>query len=182
MHICTHGAHTACALRRVLKLIAWLSLEVIKTKNTNSLFFPIFSEISSEAEGIYWADVQDRLVLPQEAIEDYAKNGHIIPAYGCGDAQMKSTVLPSIYRATQLSHSSLRARQSTFSRGRTSCVKFGLFHDLPVPLEYIEHISEKLKRPMALCHSVHDLEKAVKNLWTCRFSIQRQTVLACIAA
>ncbi|GFR13766.1 latrophilin Cirl, partial [Trichonephila clavata] len=52
-----------------------LSLEVIKTKNTNSLFFPIFSEISSEAEGIYWSDIQDRLVLPQEAIEDYAKNG-----------------------------------------------------------------------------------------------------------
>ncbi|GFR23295.1 latrophilin Cirl [Trichonephila clavata] len=59
----------------LIKSKVWLSLEVIKTKNTNSLFFPIFSEISSEAEGIYWSDIQDRLVLPQEAIEDYAKNG-----------------------------------------------------------------------------------------------------------
>ncbi|CAL1265128.1 unnamed protein product [Larinioides sclopetarius] len=59
----------------LIKSNVWLSLQVIKSKNTKSLNFPTFAEISSEADGIYWLNVQDKLVLPQEAIEDYAKNG-----------------------------------------------------------------------------------------------------------
>ncbi|GFU05574.1 latrophilin Cirl [Nephila pilipes] len=59
----------------VIKSKVWLSLQVLKTKNTKSLYFPTFSEISSEAESSYWGDLPDRLVLPQEAIEEFAKNG-----------------------------------------------------------------------------------------------------------
>ncbi|GBN07744.1 hypothetical protein AVEN_1878-1, partial [Araneus ventricosus] len=59
----------------LIKSNVWLSLQVIKSKNTKSLNFPTFAEISSEADGIYWLNVQDKLVLPQEAIEDYTKNG-----------------------------------------------------------------------------------------------------------
>ncbi|GIY55828.1 latrophilin Cirl [Caerostris darwini] len=59
----------------VIKSNVWLSLQVLKTKNTNSLYFPTITEISSEAEGIYWLNIQDKIVLPLEAVEDYEKNG-----------------------------------------------------------------------------------------------------------
>ncbi|GFV99093.1 transposable element Tcb2 transposase [Trichonephila clavipes] len=53
-----------------------------------------------------------------------------------------------------------------------------------------EHVWDKLKRQMPPCHSVHDLELAVQDLWAhlsqdnvrCRINSMPDRVAACIAA
>ncbi|GFX55350.1 transposable element Tcb2 transposase [Trichonephila clavipes] len=57
-------------------------------------------------------------------------------------------------------------------------------------LSPVEHFLDQLKRQMPLCHSVHDLELAVQDLWAhlpqdntrCLFNSMLARVAACIAA
>ncbi|GFT37588.1 transposable element Tcb2 transposase [Trichonephila clavipes] len=45
-------------------------------------------------------------------------------------------------------------------------VIFRLFRGRPLPdLSPVEHVWDQLKRQMPSCHSVHDLELAVQDLW-----------------
>ncbi|GFW21489.1 DDE_3 domain-containing protein [Trichonephila clavipes] len=54
----------------------------------------------------------------------------------------------------------------------------------------VEHVWDQLKRQMPSCHSVHDLELAVQDLWThlpqdnirCLINSMPNRVAACIAA
>ncbi|GFV41684.1 transposable element Tc1 transposase [Trichonephila clavipes] len=68
-------------------------------------------------------------------------------------------------------------------------------HTLPWParspdLSPVEHVWDQLKRQMPLCHSVHDLELAVQDLWAhlpqdnirCLINSMSERVAACIAA
>ncbi|GFV86377.1 transposable element Tcb2 transposase [Trichonephila clavipes] len=61
----------------------------------------------------------------------------------------------------------------------------------PLPdLSPVEHVWDQLKRQMPLCHSVHDLELAVQDLWAhlpqdnirCLINSMPDRVAACIAA
>ncbi|GFV02691.1 transposable element Tcb2 transposase [Trichonephila clavipes] len=61
----------------------------------------------------------------------------------------------------------------------------------PLPyLSPVEHVWDLLKRQMSSCHSVHDLELAVQNLWahlsqdnlSCLINSMPDRVAACIAA
>ncbi|GFX18581.1 transposable element Tcb2 transposase [Trichonephila clavipes] len=67
-------------------------------------------------------------------------------------------------------------------------------HTLPLPsrspdLSPVEHVWDHLKRQMPSCHSVHDLELAVQDLWvhlpqdniTCLINSMPDRVAACIA-
>ncbi|GFW46948.1 transposable element Tcb2 transposase [Trichonephila clavipes] len=69
------------------------------------------------------------------------------------------------------------------------------FQTLPWParspdLSPVEHVWDQLKRQMPSCHSVHDLELAVQDLWTrlpqdnirCLINSMSDRVAACIAA
>ncbi|GFV06984.1 transposable element Tcb2 transposase [Trichonephila clavipes] len=69
------------------------------------------------------------------------------------------------------------------------------FQTLPWParssdLSPVEHVRNQLKRQMASCHSVHDLELAVQDLWAhlpqdnirCLIDSMPDRVAACIAA
>ncbi|GFV85948.1 uncharacterized protein TNCV_203281 [Trichonephila clavipes] len=69
------------------------------------------------------------------------------------------------------------------------------FQTLPWParspcLAPVEHVGDQLKRQMSFCHSVHDLELAVQDLWThlprdnirCLINSMLDYVAACIAA
>ncbi|GFU13666.1 uncharacterized protein TNCV_939091 [Trichonephila clavipes] len=69
------------------------------------------------------------------------------------------------------------------------------FQTLPRPdrspdLSPVEHVWDQLKRQMQLCHSVHDLELAVQDLWAhlpqdnirCLINSMPDRVAACIAA
>ncbi|GFV47942.1 DDE_3 domain-containing protein [Trichonephila clavipes] len=56
-------------------------------------------------------------------------------------------------------------------------------------LSPVEHVWDKLKRQMPSCHSVHDLELAVQDLWAhlpqnirCPINSMPDRVAACIAA
>ncbi|GFX88844.1 transposable element Tcb2 transposase [Trichonephila clavipes] len=68
-------------------------------------------------------------------------------------------------------------------------------HALPWParspdLSHVEHVWDQLKRQMPSCHSVHDLELAVNDLWAhlppdnirCLINSMPDRVAACIAA
>ncbi|GFY36433.1 transposable element Tcb2 transposase [Trichonephila clavipes] len=70
-----------------------------------------------------------------------------------------------------------------------------LFQTLPWPahspdLSPVEHVWDQLKRQMPSCHSVHDLELAVQDLWAhlpednirCLMNSMPNRVTACIAA
>ncbi|XP_035205399.1 adhesion G protein-coupled receptor L1-like, partial [Stegodyphus dumicola] len=59
----------------LVKANVLLSLQVLKSKNAKTMFFPVFGEIASENEAMNWMNMQDRLIIPHQAIEDYAKNG-----------------------------------------------------------------------------------------------------------
>ncbi|GFU10668.1 transposable element Tcb2 transposase [Trichonephila clavipes] len=49
---------------------------------------------------------------------------------------------------------------------KTSYVIFRLVHGRPAPdLSPVDHVWDQLKRKMSSCHSVHDLELAVQDLW-----------------
>ncbi|GFX56946.1 transposable element Tcb2 transposase [Trichonephila clavipes] len=71
---------------------------------------------------------------------------------------------------------------------KTSYVIFRLFHAQPAPP--VEHVCDQLKRQMPSCHSVRDLELAVKDLWVhlpqdnirCLTNSMPDRVAACIAA
>ncbi|GFX34045.1 DDE_3 domain-containing protein [Trichonephila clavipes] len=69
------------------------------------------------------------------------------------------------------------------------------FQTLPWPalspdLSSVEHVWDQLKRQMSSCHSVHDLELAVQDLWAhlpqnnirCLINSMPDRVAACIAA
>ncbi|GFU20018.1 DDE_3 domain-containing protein [Trichonephila clavipes] len=69
------------------------------------------------------------------------------------------------------------------------------FQTLPWParspnLSPVGHVWDQLKRQMPSCHSVHDLESAVQDLWAhlpqdnirCLFNSMPDLVAACIAA
>ncbi|GFX10529.1 uncharacterized protein TNCV_2583511 [Trichonephila clavipes] len=69
------------------------------------------------------------------------------------------------------------------------------FSDLPWParspdLSLVEHVWDQLKRQMPSCHSAHDLELAVQDLWAhlrqdnirCLINSMPDRVVACIAA
>ncbi|GFU59595.1 transposable element Tcb2 transposase [Trichonephila clavipes] len=69
------------------------------------------------------------------------------------------------------------------------------FQTLPWPacspdLSPVEHVGDQLKPQMPSCHSVHDLELAVQDLWAnlphdnirCLINSMRDSVAACIAA
>ncbi|GFV71410.1 transposable element Tcb2 transposase [Trichonephila clavipes] len=57
-------------------------------------------------------------------------------------------------------------------------------------LSSVEHVRDQLKRQMPSCHSVHDLELAVQDLWAhlphdnirCLINSMSDRVAACIAA
>ncbi|GFT49212.1 transposable element Tcb2 transposase [Trichonephila clavipes] len=57
-------------------------------------------------------------------------------------------------------------------------------------LSSVGHVWDQLKRPMPSCHSVHDLELAVQNVWAhlpqdnirCLINSMPDRVVACIAA
>ncbi|GFX20523.1 transposable element Tcb2 transposase [Trichonephila clavipes] len=75
---------------------------------------------------------------------------------------------------------------------KTSYVIFRLFHGRPAPpdLSPVDHVWDQLKRQMPSCHSVHDLELAVQDLWAhlpqdnirCLINSMPDRVAACIAA
>ncbi|GFS82422.1 transposable element Tcb2 transposase [Trichonephila clavipes] len=75
---------------------------------------------------------------------------------------------------------------------KTSYVIFRLSHGRPAPpiLSPVEHVWDQLKRQMQSCHSVHDLELAVQDLWAnlpqdnirCLINSMPDLVAACIAA
>ncbi|GFS74345.1 transposable element Tcb2 transposase [Trichonephila clavipes] len=69
------------------------------------------------------------------------------------------------------------------------------FQTLPWPARFpdlspVEHVWEQLKRQMPSCHSVHDLELVVHDLWVhlprdnmrCLINSMPDRVVACIAA
>ncbi|GFW81395.1 transposable element Tcb2 transposase [Trichonephila clavipes] len=70
-------------------------------------------------------------------------------------------------------------------------VIFRLFHGQIAPdLSPVEHVWDQLKRQMSSCHSVHDLELAVQDLWAhlpqdnirCLMNSMPDRVATCIAA
>ncbi|GFX52148.1 transposable element Tcb2 transposase [Trichonephila clavipes] len=75
---------------------------------------------------------------------------------------------------------------------QTSYVIFRLFHGRPAPpiLSPVVHVCDQLKRQMPLCHSLHDLELAVQDLWShltqdnikCLINSMPDRLAACIAA
>ncbi|GFX26735.1 transposable element Tcb2 transposase [Trichonephila clavipes] len=75
---------------------------------------------------------------------------------------------------------------------KTSYVILRLFHGRPAPpdLSPVEHVWDQLKWQMPSCHSVHDLELAVQDLWAhlpqdnirCLINSMPDRVVACIAA
>ncbi|GFW73643.1 transposable element Tcb2 transposase [Trichonephila clavipes] len=64
------------------------------------------------------------------------------------------------------------------------------FQTLPWPARSPEHVWDQLKRQMPSCHSVHDLELAVQDLWAhmpqdnirCLINSMPDRVAACIAS
>ncbi|GFW55175.1 transposable element Tcb2 transposase [Trichonephila clavipes] len=126
--------------------------------------------------------------------------GQMITVYGCGDASHCST-----------SHCPHRWSNGPFLNGLPGAIfqqdntrphtarvaKDFLrhFQTLPWPgrspdLSPVEHVWDQLKRQMTSCHSVHDLELAVQDLWAhlpqdnirCLINSILDRVAACIAA
>ncbi|GFX61948.1 transposable element Tcb2 transposase [Trichonephila clavipes] len=105
--------------------------------------------------------------------------GQMITVYGCGGAlgQFSSKIML------------VRIQQELL---KTSYVIFRLVHDRPAPpdLSPVEHVRDQLKRQMPSCHSVHDLELAVQDLWAhlphdnirCLINSMPDRAAACIAA
>ncbi|GFW14788.1 transposable element Tcb2 transposase [Trichonephila clavipes] len=78
---------------------------------------------------------------------------------------------------------------------RVAQVFLSHFQTLPWPvhsldLSPVEHVRDQLKRQMPSCHSVHDLELAVQDLWAhlpednirCRINSMPDRVASCITA
>ncbi|KAG8198214.1 hypothetical protein JTE90_015310 [Oedothorax gibbosus] len=59
----------------LVKSNVWLSLQILKVRSQESFKFPTYSDISIEEDRGYWLNMKDSIVIPSDAIEDYAKNG-----------------------------------------------------------------------------------------------------------
>ncbi|GFV65622.1 uncharacterized protein TNCV_2713501 [Trichonephila clavipes] len=104
--------------------------------------------------------------------------GQIITVYGCGGALGRFSSKVMLFRIQQ-------------ELLKTSSVIFRLFHGRLAPdLSPVEHMWEELKRQIPSCHSLHDLELAVQDLWAhlppnnlrCLINSMPDHVAACIAA
>ncbi|GFV57081.1 transposable element Tcb2 transposase [Trichonephila clavipes] len=115
--------------------------------------------------------------------------GQMITVYGCGGALVSGSFLNGLPGAIF---------QQDNARPHTARVAQDFlrhFQTLPWParspdLSPVEHVWDQLKRQMPSCHSVHDLELAVQDLWAhlpqdnikCLINSMPDCVAACIAA
>ncbi|GFX65656.1 transposable element Tcb2 transposase [Trichonephila clavipes] len=104
--------------------------------------------------------------------------GQMITVYGCGGALGKFSSKIMLVRIQQ-------------ELLKTSYVIFRLPWPAHSPdLSPAEHVWDQLKRQMSSCHSVHDLELAVQDLWAhlpqnnirCLINSMPHRVAVCIAA
>ncbi|GFT70223.1 transposable element Tcb2 transposase [Trichonephila clavipes] len=130
--------------------------------------------------------------------------GQVITVYGCGGALVSGTIPPTVLRHTArtaglfLNGLPGAIFQQDNARPHTARVAQNFlrhFQTLPWParspdLSPVEHVWNQLKRQMPSCHSVHDLELAVQDLWAhlpqdnirCLINTMPDRVAACIAA
>ncbi|GFV67234.1 transposable element Tcb2 transposase [Trichonephila clavipes] len=133
--------------------------------------------------------------------------GKMITVYGCGGALVSGTMPPHC-STSHCPHSWCNGLGAIADDSRsTLTVMCGTLtgqlyvddilrpHTLPWParspyLSPVEHVWDQLKRQMPSCHSVHDLELAVQDLWShlpqdnirCLINSMPDRVAACIAA
>lgn len=53
-------------------------MQILKVSSQDSYKFPTYIDISMEEDRGYWLNMKDSIVIPSDAIEDYAKNGKVI--------------------------------------------------------------------------------------------------------
>ncbi|GFX71070.1 transposable element Tcb1 transposase [Trichonephila clavipes] len=127
--------------------------------------------------------------------------------YGCGGALVSDTPPHTVLRHTALTVGVMVWGDIAYDSRSTLIVMCGTLtgqryvddilrpHTLPWParsldLSPVEHVWDQLKRQMPSCHSVHDLELAVQDLWAhlpqdnirCLINSMPDRVAACIAA
>ncbi|GFS63515.1 DDE_3 domain-containing protein [Trichonephila clavipes] len=133
--------------------------------------------------------------------------GQMITVYGCGGALVSSTIPPHC-STSHCPHSwctgpFLNGLPRAIFQQANACPHTARvakdflrhFQTLPWParspdLSPVDHVWDQLKRQMPLCHSVHDLELAVQDLWAhltqdnirCLINSMPDHVVACIAA
>ncbi|GFU62602.1 uncharacterized protein TNCV_5003551 [Trichonephila clavipes] len=133
--------------------------------------------------------------------------GQMITVYGCGGALVSGTIPPHCSTSHSPhswcnglggiaydSRSILIVMRGTLT-GQRYVDDILRPHTLPWParspdLSPIEHVWDQLKRQMPSCHSVHDSELAVQDLWAhlpqdnirCLINLMPYRVAACIAA
>ncbi|GFX50076.1 uncharacterized protein TNCV_2375651 [Trichonephila clavipes] len=125
--------------------------------------------------------------------------GQMITVYGCGAALVNGTVPPTagvmVWRAIPYdSRSTLIVMRRTLT-GQRYVDDILRPHTLPWPARFpnlspAQHVWDQLKRQMPSCHSVHELELAVQDLWAhlpqdnirCLINSMLDCVAACIAA
>ncbi|GFT30874.1 transposable element Tcb2 transposase [Trichonephila clavipes] len=132
--------------------------------------------------------------------------GQKITVCGCGGALVSGTISPHCSKS-HCSHSWCNGLRATAYDSRSTLIVMRgtltgqryvddiLPHTLLWPvrcpeLSPVEHVWDQLKRKMPLCHSVHDLELAVQDLWAhlpqdnirCLINSMPDRVSACIAA
>ncbi|GFX39998.1 transposable element Tcb2 transposase [Trichonephila clavipes] len=133
--------------------------------------------------------------------------GHMITVYGCEDALVSGTIPPHC-PTLHCPHSWCNGHflnghpgaifQQDNARSHTARVAQDFlrhFQTLPwlacsPDLSPVEPVWDQLKRQMPSCHSVHDLELAVQDLWAhrhqdnirCLINSMPNRVAACIAA
>ncbi|GFT00421.1 transposable element Tcb2 transposase [Trichonephila clavipes] len=121
--------------------------------------------------------------------ESWFVGGQMITVYGCGGSLVSGPFLNglpgAIFQQDNARPHTARVAQDFLRR----------FQTLPWPvcspdLYPVDYVWDKLKRQMPLCHSVHDLELAVQDLWAhlpqdnirCLINSMPDRVVACIAA
>ncbi|GFV54655.1 transposable element Tcb2 transposase [Trichonephila clavipes] len=133
--------------------------------------------------------------------------GQMITVYGCGGALVSGTIPPHC-STSHCPHSWCNGLGSIVYDSRSTLIVMrGTLtgqryvddilrpHTLPWParspdLSPVQHVRDQLKRQMLSCHSVHDLELAVQDLWAhlpqdnirCLINSMPDRVAACIAA
>ncbi|GFV14392.1 transposable element Tcb2 transposase [Trichonephila clavipes] len=133
--------------------------------------------------------------------------GQMTTVYGCGGVLVSGSIPHTVLRHTARTAGVMVWGAISYDSRSTLIVMRGTFtgqryvddilrpHTLPWParspdLFPVEHVWDQLKRQMLSCHSVHDFELAVQDLWAhlpqdnirCLINSMPDRVAACIAA
>ncbi|GFX00674.1 transposable element Tcb2 transposase [Trichonephila clavipes] len=153
----------------------------------------LFVDLAIQPEDGRCAVLLARWIVPRAPLEIVGSSGHKVPTRGKSGLER-----PGSPRGPLLNDLPGAIFQQDNARPHTARFAQDFlrhFQILPLPalsadLSAVEHVWYQLKRQIPSCHSVHDLELAVQNLWAhlpqdnirCRINSMPYRVVTCIAA